>query len=249
MGCYIITHKRFKKFTDLSNYKIILVGAYRGHQFGDLFDDIGDNISKKNGSYCELTGIYWLWKHCQDEYIGIVHYRRYFTYKFLGKPITDAEIKRKLNKYDIILPFKVTFKKTIREQYCDGSGFEKDLVKLKNIISKLYPDYVEDFDNVFNGHDLYNFNMMITRRETFDSYCKWLFNILTVLETQVDTTDYNDYQKRIFGFLAERLETIWIKHHQNLKIFEMGVIAVEEKLTPLKKFLIASKRTVKFRLG
>ena len=42
-------------------------------------DNTGDNISEKNPLYCELTGIYWLWKNTTADYKGLMHYRRIFT--------------------------------------------------------------------------------------------------------------------------------------------------------------------------
>ena len=42
-------------------------------------DDTGENISEKNPSYCELTGLYRAWKNLQAEVIGLVHYRRYLN--------------------------------------------------------------------------------------------------------------------------------------------------------------------------
>lgn len=44
-------------------------------------DDTGDNISLKNSSYCELTGMYWAWKNLRGvDVIGLCHYRRYFDF-------------------------------------------------------------------------------------------------------------------------------------------------------------------------
>lgn len=51
------------------------------HMIGD---DTSDNISVKNRQYCELTGIYWIWKHYDEignpDYLGFMHYRRHFIF-------------------------------------------------------------------------------------------------------------------------------------------------------------------------
>lgn len=76
-----------------------------------LRDDIGDNISRKNKYFCELTGYYWLWKNATeqaDEVIGIVHYRRGFSSFLNGLmsiilrksfvPLKKSEIDKYLEK-------------------------------------------------------------------------------------------------------------------------------------------------------
>ena len=46
---------------------------------GYIGDDTGKNISERNANFCELTGLYWAAHNIDSDYIGIVHYRRYFA--------------------------------------------------------------------------------------------------------------------------------------------------------------------------
>lgn len=45
--------------------------------------------------------------------------------------------------------------------------------------------------------------LIIEKRE------QWLFDILFTLEKRIDLSEYDDYNKRVFGFLSERLFTVW----------------------------------------
>lgn len=247
MSMYVVTHKEYDSKILTTDYKILQVGSFRGHIKADCFDDEGDNISPKNPNYCELTGLYWLWKNCNDSYIGISHYRRYFTHDFRAKKaITPDEMEVLLDKYDIVLPFHATYKKTIAEDYAEISGKKEDLVRVGNIIKRLYPDYYGTYQQYLNSKSGTLYNMMIIKKDNFDRYCQWLFGILFDLEKEIDLSEYNDYQKRIYGFLAERLLNVWVLHN-GLKRCEISVIPTEETWSFPVKVLTGLKRVILYK--
>ena len=55
----------------------------------------------------------------------------------------------------------------------------------------------------------------------------WLwFTVLFAFEKQTDLKNYTGYQKRIAGFLGERLLTVWFQHNQ-LKVLVVDLLFVK----------------------
>ena len=175
---YIATHKKFNVPNE-PGYIPIQVGTEGKTKLGYLVDNTGDNISVKNANYCELTGLYWIWKNTSDDYKGLVHYRRYFSNSLKANEILkERYILRALKKFDVILPFRYTMDKSLIDDYCEISGFKKDLESVREIILSKYPNYLNTYDNTMNNNKIYFYNMIIARKNVFDNYCEWLFSIL-----------------------------------------------------------------------
>ena len=228
---YIATHKKFN-VPNLNGYCALQVGAEGKEKYGYLRDNIGNHISGKNANYCELTGLYWIWKNTDDSYKGLVHYRRYFGRNNLSNKISDIcsyeYLLNCLKSVDIVLPYVEYFKQNAKEEILLHCCTED---KLRQIIETKYPDYIETYDRYFNENKASLFNMLFCKREIFDAYCEWLFSILFVLEKQVDLAKLNTYQQRLYGFLSERLLNVWViknklvvKHlpviHMELPVFD-----------------------------
>ena len=231
---YIATHKKFN-VPNLNGYCALQVGAEGKEKYGYLRDNIGNHISGKNANYCELTGLYWIWKNTDDSYKGLVHYRRYFGRNNLSNKISDIcsyeYLLNCLKSVDIVLPYVEYFKQNAKEEILLHCCTEEIFDKLRQIIETKYPDYIETYDRYFNENKASLFNMLFCKREIFDAYCEWLFSILFVLEKQVDLAKLNTYQQRLYSFLSERLLNVWViknklvvKHlpviHMELPVFD-----------------------------
>lgn len=227
---YIATHKKFN-VPNLNGYCALQVGAEGKEKYGYLRDNIGNHISGKNANYCELTGLYWIWKNTDDSYKGLVHYRRYFGRNNLSNKISDIcsyeYLLNCLKSVDIVLPYVEYFKQNAKEEILLHCCTEEIFDKLRQIIETKYPDYIETYDRYFNENKASLFNMLFCKREIFDAYCEWLFSILFVLEKQVDLAKLNTYQQRLYGFLSERLLNVWVIKNKlvvkHLPVIHMGL--------------------------
>lgn len=199
--------------------------------WGYTGDDSGENISSKNKYFCELTALFWAYKNLKCDYIGLCHYRRYFIDKRFGLRIhilsrLDYE-KIFSDGYDIVLPLKDHLQESVFNQYI-RSHHEKDLLATRKIIFDLYPEFIKSFDDVMSGNEIYFFNMFCMKKNSFDAYCKWLFSILFELEKEIDVTDYDTYQKRVFGYIAERLMIVWVRANK-YKVKEYEIMSLEQR--------------------
>lgn len=225
---YVITHKPVE-LTLPDNYQKLFVGAQKLKEEEKeklseyLFDDTGENISGKNSNYCELTGLYWIWKNQQESIVGITHYRRFFEKS--GELLSVGEAEEILKTADVIVAKRQWVEKNVRTHF-ERFHSREDLALVRKIIGDKYPAYMESFEQVMSKCFLFSFNMMICQKEIFDSYCTWLFDILMECEKRVDLTDYDQYQSRIYGFLSERLLMVYLLHH-NLKVKEVKVLETE----------------------
>lgn len=228
---FVVMHKsvNLEKMKLDKIYKRLLVGQNSTDEKDILIDSTKDNISEKNKFYCELTGLYWIWKNIKCEYIGLCHYRRFF--KKNNSYLTKNDILKILNnkKKDIILPPKWYTILTVDEVY-KKSHIASDLERCRQVIEEIYPEYLESFDKIMKGHSVHTLNMFVAKKELIDKYCEWLFTILSNVEKRIELGLRNDYQKRVFGFLAERLFNVWIEKN-NLEVYVYNVENTEQRFS------------------
>lgn len=234
---YILTHKEFHEEYDKKLYKPLLNGSYYNSKNLDYIkDDTGDNISKLNNYYAELTGQYWAWKNSNADIIGFTHYRRWFVRNLKFNKLTKQDILHDLKEYDIILPQKTRVKKSIKEGIIKelekhpnyGAKWE-DYIKLENIIKNKFPEYYQSYNDVMNNTATYTNNMFICDFSLANKYFTFLFNILNEIKNEIDFTQYPDNNKRVLGFFSEVLLTVFVHKHK-LKVKEHYILFSDRKI-------------------
>lgn len=201
--------------------KIFVVGSSK-NKFQKL-DDIREkfiidehheqaNIDFLNPWYCELTGLYYLWRNCEDDVVGLEHYRRYFVNSD-NTLLSKVEILDLLKTSDIICKYHKFMPPLGYKRNCYNWWLQHPHYKilLDTFVSKL--DQSDKFIEYLDTADHFaQCNMFICKKELIDKYCEWLFNELT----KMNKHDFEN-TPRIVGYIAEYIFSAWL-HINNYKI-------------------------------
>lgn len=231
---------------------------HKNISLGITEDNTGDNISIKNASYCELTGLYWAWKNLKGvDVIGLCHYRRYFDFHHQCKkylPFTQFKTSQ-FNEIDldipqdmldrvsagkVIVPRYKSYRVPLYADYCINH-ISYDFFKLKEVFNSEPQEYKDAFSKImYNNNKLMHYNMFIMKWDEFDKYCSWLFNILNKVEKVTDISNYTPVQKRIYGYMAERLFNVYLEANK-LDVIREPVIWFNDDANAVSKDLSAPK--------
>lgn len=239
----VAAHKPYRMPQD-ALYRPIWVNAANRPQApqGWLRDDAGESISTKNENYCELTALYWAWKNLDADYIGLCHYRRYFAGKRTGEKwsriLTAQQAQALLQRTPVLLPSPRNYYiETNYSQYAHAHHAQ-DLDETRAILAERWPEYLPAYDASMRRTSGHRFNMLVMRRDLLDAYCTWLFGVLFELERRLDISGYSANDRRVFGFVSERLLDVWLETN-HISYRELPVVNLESQHWPRKilKFL------------
>lgn len=192
--------------------KKIQVGAVLTQkEIASVKDSIGDNLSKENGIYGELTASYWFWKNELHDIMGLYHYRRVLNAKESHLQALQA------GEIDVILPLPFVC-------YPDASGqyrrylAEEDEEIMWKVLETDNPEYYRAAKEKLRTPYLYNYNMLIARKEVFVDYCEWMFPLLEKIVNQTEMLQI-ERLPRYIGRIGEVLTSIYfLVNEKNWKI-------------------------------
>lgn len=226
---YIVTHG--PKCSIIPDYcEPIEVGCSFRNQFiyQTRDDSFEGNISAKNKEWCEITGLYYIWRKDTSDITGLYHYRRAFNLK-------KDQIIRLLRTNDVIAA-DVYVKPQIKEfvkKGCPSGSFDCALEAIKNV----QPDYYEDACKIMDGHFYYACQMFVAKHEWMDAYCEWMFSILNEIERIIKPEQKDP---RYMGYIAELLCLATYIEHNKYNVAKQSILYFDDKNTLLAKFMKSS---------
>lgn len=177
--------------------------ALTDKRIAELQDDVGENISAKNRQYCEMSAVYWIWKHKRHDWVGIEHYRRHL----LVRPDLLTE------DVDVLLPLPYMCYPDEVSQFRRFVS-EDTLEALKHALKKLHPYEFENYLAIIHNSYQYTYNLLCARWDVFDDYCKWFFEITEYMES-IGERYPEILNTRALSYVAEVLTNIYFMSHRN----------------------------------
>ena len=179
---FIYSHKQFTPLVTNPIYKLLVNCTVEDSQFNTKLpiyrDYVGDNISKQNLIFNEYSGFYWLWKNWQlKDYIGQIHYRRYFNFMD-----NVPDINKLFNKHKILLnerfPLSYGGKPVNNRDFYEKWHNVEDFDLMENIVKDMYPEYAEGWDTMKESQHIYPSSLFIMPRDMFDEYMTFIFDCM-----------------------------------------------------------------------
>lgn len=212
-------------------YVPIHVGKFFSQEnFSDITDNTGLNISYKNKKYCELTALYWMWKNDKEsDYMGLCHYRRYFSARRFGFKRTRVLSGEKIEEIilahpdAVIVPHHRNYLNDTLYSHYANTHDAQHLKIARRVIDEKFPEDVDVFDKTMMQNKAFMFNMFIMKREQVNRYASWVFEILSGMENLIDTTNMTEFEARLFGRVAELLWNVWL-NKEHCEVFEVKYV-------------------------
>lgn len=173
----------------------------------DLRDNIGDNISERNGIYSECTGLYWMWKNApKTDYIGLCHYRRHFQ-------MSKGELSNMMNSGVDVLVTIPEFVNQTTEVFMSNFVPQTDFQVLLETIGSICPQYLPEAHEFLKARFFSPCNLSVMKWDLFQEYAAYVFSITFEIERYYDELGFMR-RDRYMGYLVECLLGIFLMHHK-----------------------------------
>ena len=238
MKILIATHKLYQ-IPEVAGYQPIMVGATLREEVptGYLRDDQGENISELNPFFNELTALYWAKYNLQHEdVVGLAHYRRYFGTKSghdLADILDQEQIYAALEQADVLLPKQRDYYIESQEKHYLNAHKNEPYFAMQDVIKEKFPEYLPAFQQMGQSKKAHLFNMAIMKQADFQSYTDFMFGVLDQVARRIPYESYEGQDRRVFGFLSERLMDTWL--YTNKKTFREFPLLTTEKTNWIDK--------------
>lgn len=177
-----------------------------------------DNIDHENQYYCELTGLYYLWKHNTDDIVGLEHYRRYLTINN-KTPINQHEINDQLNHCDVICNSYIYKNRPVLMNHSHKLVWIlKYLTFCDALLGTHVYAYTKFATEYVHGHELIVGNIFISHASFMNEYCSFLFPTLDLF-IKAELHCHRELAPRIIGYISEYLFGAYLRYHKKKLAF------------------------------